>query len=320
MNHANRSSKSRRIHGATWLIAPAVLAAEPQAAQAGPPGSDSPAAQQATADIVDTASAAGSFTTLLAALEASGLDEALRKPGPFTVLAPTDAAFAKLPAGTVQSLLEPVNADKLRAILTYHVVPARVLAAKVMTLESADTLNGQRVAIKRADGVLTIDEARVTGTDIKCTNGVIHVIDSVLMPSMKNIVETASAAGKFKTLLAAAQAGGLVDALQGPGPLTVFAPTDEAFAALGSDTVASLLEPENRQKLVDILKYHVVPGRVFADQAVKANSAKTLQGATIKITGGKTVRIDKAQVLTADIDASNGVIHVIDAVLMPPAR
>lgn len=131
-------------------------------------------------DIVDTAVAAGSFKTLAAALEAAGLVETLKGPGPFTVFAPTDDAFAKLPAGTVEALLK--DKAKLTAILTYHVVAGKVLAADVVKLDSAKTVNGQSVTIKVMGDTVHVDGATVTATDIEASNGVIHVIDSVLMP------------------------------------------------------------------------------------------------------------------------------------------
>jgi uncharacterized surface protein with fasciclin (FAS1) repeats len=134
-------------------------------------------------DIVDTAVAAGSFTTLAAALQAADLVDTLKGNGPFTVFAPTDEAFAKLPAGTVDSLLKPENKDKLVAVLTYHVVPGKVKAADVVKLTSAKTVNGQSVTIKVADGAVSVDGAKVTATDIAASNGVIHVIDSVILPN-----------------------------------------------------------------------------------------------------------------------------------------
>jgi uncharacterized surface protein with fasciclin (FAS1) repeats len=134
----------------------------------------------------------------------------------------------------------------------------------------------------------------------------------------KDIVDTAVAAGSFKTLAAALQAAGLVDTLKGEGPFTVFAPTDEAFAKLPAGTVDTLLKPENKAKLVSILTYHVVPGKVMAADVMKMKTAKTLQGGSLKIAGANgTVMIDRATVAKADIAASNGVIHVIDTVLMP---
>ena len=139
-------------------------------------------AQAATADIVDTAVAAGSFKTLAAALQAAGLVETLKGQGPFTVFAPTDAAFAKLPAGTVDDLLKPANKAKLVAILTYHVVPGKVMAAQAATLTSAKTVNSASLTIRARDGKVMIDNATVTATDIAASNGVIHVIDTVLLP------------------------------------------------------------------------------------------------------------------------------------------
>jgi uncharacterized surface protein with fasciclin (FAS1) repeats len=134
------------------------------------------------ADIVDTAVAAGDFKTLAAALQAAGLVETLKGKGPFTVFAPTDAAFAKLPAGTLDSLLKPENKQKLAGILTYHVVAGNVKAADVVKLSSAKTVNGQSVTIKVADGKVMVDGANVVKTDIAASNGTIHVIDSVLLP------------------------------------------------------------------------------------------------------------------------------------------
>lgn len=158
---------------ATLVLSTAVLAA-PLAATAG----DMNKAPQK--DIVDTAVAAGSFNTLATALQAAGLVETLKGPGPFTVFAPTDAAFAKLPAGTVEALLK--DKTKLSAILTYHVVAGKVEAADVVKLTSAKTVNGQSVTIKVMGDTVHVDGATVTAADIQTSNGVIHVIDTVLMP------------------------------------------------------------------------------------------------------------------------------------------
>ncbi len=137
----------------------------------------------------------------------------------------------------------------------------------------------------------------------------------------KDIVDTAVAAGSFKTLAAALQAAGLVDALKGAGPFTVFAPTDEAFAKLPAGTLESLLKPENKDKLAAILKYHVVSGKVMSAQAVKLTSATTLEGSALKLeVKDGSLFVSGAKVVKADVDASNGVIHVIDAVVLPPAK
>lgn len=139
------------------------------------------------------------------------------------------------------------------------------------------------------------------------------------MSSTKNIVETAIEAGSFKTLVAAVTAAGLAETLQGDGPFTVFAPTDEAFAKIPAATLTDLLKPENKEKLAGILTYHVVAGKVTAADVVKLTSAKTVNGQEVKIDAADGVKINNATVTTADVETSNGVIHIIDAVLLPSA-
>lgn len=269
-------------------------------------------------DIVDTAVAAGSFKTLATALAKADLVDALKGAGPFTVFAPTDEAFAKLPKGTLENLLKPENKGRLSAILTYHVVAGRVPAEKAMKLTNAKTLNGQQVDLVAQGGNLTIDGAKVVKTDIECSNGIIHVIDNVILPSDKDIVATAKAAGTFKTLIAALTTAELATVLQGDGPFTVFAPTDEAFAKLPQGTVDSLLKTENREKLVSILKLHVASGRAYASDALAAEKIPSLQKEVVRVrmVDGKP-RANDALIVKTDIDASNGVVHVIDTVLMP---
>jgi uncharacterized surface protein with fasciclin (FAS1) repeats len=270
-------------------------------------------------DIVDTAVKADSFKTLAAALKAAGLVETLKGKGPFTVFAPTDEAFEKLPSGTVESLLKPENKEKLVAILTHHVVAGNVNAADVVKLKYAKTVQGSEVEITVADGKVMVNDANVVKTDIVCANGVIHVIDTVLLPKERpmDIVDTAVKAGSFKTLAAALKAGGLVDTLKSKGPFTVFAPTDEAFAKLPPGTVETLLKPENKDKLVAILTYHVVAGKVKAADVLKLKSAETLLGQTVTIDAKDGVKVNNAAVVKADVDCGNGVIHVIDTVLLP---
>ena len=276
-------------------------------------------------DIVDTVVAAGNFTTLTTALKAAGLVDTLEGPGPFTVFAPTDAAFAQLPAGTLESLL--ANPDQLRAVLTYHVVAGQVTAADVVKLHSATTLEGEDVTINAADGMVRIDDATVTTADIMASNGVIHVVDSVLLPpSMRSqptmptadIVDTAVAAGDFTTLATALKAAGLTDTLKGPGPFTVFAPTDAAFAKLPVGTLDSLLAHPDQLRAV--LTYHVVAGADSAADVSQLQQAATVQGEDVLIQAADgIVQINDATVTQADIMASNGIIHVIDTVLLPPS-
>ena len=317
------------------LLIPALalaLAACSSAAASPSPAAEATAAPSMEAmpkDIVATATEAGSFKTLLTAATAAGLVETLQGDGPFTVFAPTDDAFAALPAGTLDGLL--ADPEALKKVLLYHVVSGKVTADQVVGLTSADSVEGSPIAISVKDGKVYLnDSAQVTATDVMAANGVIHVIDQVILPpaaeaapSMeampKDIVATATEAGSFKTLLTAATAAGLVETLQGDGPFTVFAPTDDAFAALPAGTLDGLLaDPEALKK---VLLYHVVSGKVTADQVVGLTSADSVEGSPIAISvkDGKVYLNDSAQVTATDVMAANGVIHVIDQVILPPA-
>ena len=322
-----------KVKGSTLVMAVLVsalglAACAPQATPAptAVPPTEMPTEAPMEKDIVDMAVADGRFTTLVAAAQAAGLVDALKGEGPMTVFAPTDDAFAKLPAGTIDELLKPENKQKLSDILLYHVLDGKVMAADAMGLSSASTLLGKDIALKANMGSLYINDAKVVISDIEASNGVIHVIDAVLLPpaeeaaAPQNIVEIAAADGRFQTLVAAVQAAGLVETLSGPGPFTVFAPTDDAFAKLPAGTLESLLKPESKQQLTDILLYHVVSGKVMAADAVKLTSATTALGKDFSITvkDGKVFLNDTVQVIITDVEASNGVIHVIDAVLLPP--
>lgn len=269
-------------------------------------------------DIVAVAAGAGQFKTLLAAATAAGLAPVLQSEGPLTVFAPTDEAFAKLPAGTVETLLKPENKDLLVSILTYHVVPGRMMAADVLKQKNLKTVNGQRPAIAMKNGKPMIGKAAIVGTDIKASNGVIHVIDQVIIPEKRNIIEVATDAKMFNTLAAALTEAELVETLQSKGPFTVLAPTDDAFAKLPAGTVETLLKPENRDQLKAILLYHVIPGRVYADQVVTLSKAPTASGVEAPIVANdKGVTVGGAKVIKTDIEASNGVVHVVDTVMIP---
>jgi uncharacterized surface protein with fasciclin (FAS1) repeats len=267
-------------------------------------------------DIVEVAVADGRFTTLAAALEAADLIETLKGEGPFTVFAPTDDAFAKLPEGTVEALLADI--PTLTDILLYHVVAGEVLAEQVVELNYAETVNGQDVLIKVSDAGVFINDAQVIITDIPAYNGVIHVIDTVILPPSADIVDTAVADGRFTTLAAALGAAELVDTLKGDGPFTVFAPTDDAFAALPEGTVEALLE--DIPALTDILLYHVVSGKEYAADVLEMGYVETINGAPALISASDAgVFINDAQIIITDILTTNGVIHVIDAVILPPS-
>jgi transforming growth factor-beta-induced protein len=252
------------------------------------------------------------------------------------------------PVAVDDVLLKPENKATLQSILTYHVVAGKVLAADVVKLTTATTLQGKDVAISVSGSTVKVNDAKVTAADVMASNGVIHVIDTVLMPpssglggsgasggmggsggasgmggtggtaALKDIVDTAVAAGTFNTLAAALTAADLVATLKGTGPFTVFAPTDAAFAKLPAGTVENLLKPENKATLQSILTYHVVAGKVMAADVVKLTKATTVQGKDVAISvSGSTVKVNDATVTAVDVMASNGVIHVIDTVLMP---
>jgi transforming growth factor-beta-induced protein len=264
-------------------------------------------------DIVETAIADGRFKTLVTALQAADLVDTLKGAGPFTVFAPTDDAFAKIPAETLNALL--ADKAKLTDVLLYHVVSGNVKAADVVKLTEAETVSGKKVMIRVEGDKVFVNDSQVIITDIETSNGTIHVIDTVLLPKM-DIVETAIADGRFKTLVTALQAADLVDTLKGAGPFTVFAPTDDAFAKLPAGTVEKLLK--DIPTLKNILLYHVVSGNVKAADVVKLTEAETVLGqkVTIKVDGDK-VFINGSQVIITDIETSNGTIHVIDTVLLP---
>ena len=267
----------------------------------------------------------GGFNTLVAALDAADLVETLSGDGTFTVFAPTDDAFAALPDGMLEELL--ADPETLKQILLYHVVGDVVMAETVVTLDEAETLEGSMIEIDVVDGNVFLNDSQVTSTDIEASNGVVHVIDKVLVPGMqdaasnetleesKSIAEIAVAGG-FNTLVAALSAADLVETLSGDGAFTVFAPTDDAFAALPEGMLEGLLA--DTESLTQILLYHVVGDVVMADTVVTLDEAETLEGSKVEIevVDGK-VFVNDSQVTSTVIEASNGVIHVIDKVLVP---
>jgi LPXTG-motif cell wall-anchored protein len=281
-------------------------------------------------DIVDTAVAAGNFTTLVAAVQAAGLVDTLKGDGPFTVFAPTDAAFTALLSDLGLSADELLASENLKDILLYHVVPGKVMSTDLVDGTSVETAGGASITVT-LDPV-QVNDSNVTAADIEASNGVIHVIDKVLTRPIEDkiaeptttsettadIVDTAIAAGSFTTLVAALQKAELVDALKGEGPFTVFAPTDDAFAALLSSLGVTAEELLNRSDLSDILLYHVVKGKVLSTDLVDGMEASTLNGKKVIITLNPA-KVNDSNIATTDIQTTNGVIHVIDAVLLPPA-
>ena len=283
---------------------------------------------QPAVSVFDAAQDSGDFTTLVAALEATGLDETLDDlTTSFTVFAPTDDAFALLGEETINNLL--ADTDTLSSILTYHVVSGRVDAQTAIGLAgtTVETVNGQSIALSLSGENLLVNTSTVTMTDIVTDNGIIHVIDAVLTPKTvsetaptNNIIETAQQAGDFSTLLAALDVAGLTAALSDESSqFTVFAPTDAAFEAVGSKMINTLLA--NPDVLGDILKQHVLSGSVDSVTAMSLNgqSAETLLGNTLPIAinaDTNMLMFGGANVVVTDIETTNGVIHVIDSVIV----
>jgi uncharacterized surface protein with fasciclin (FAS1) repeats len=277
--------------------------------------------------IVDAAKADPKFSVLVEAVVAADLAGTLSGPGPFTVFAPTNDAFTALLAelGLTKAQL---LADKplLTAVLTYHVLAGNVKKADVPAGKAIGTVQGGIFKIDAVDGGLVVTDGRnrasnITATDAVVSNGVIHTIDKVLLPANKNIVQTAQALPDFSILVEAVLAAGLQDALAAPGPLTVFAPTNAAFVALLEEleiTKEALLA--DTELLTRVLTYHVVPGRVLKADVPVGAAITTLQGQTFTVDATLAItdqRARKAAITATDVLTSNGVIHVIDTVILP---
>lgn len=279
--------------------------------------------EAAGSDIVSAALLDGRFGILAKALTEAKLVGTLQGKGPFTVFAPTDEAFKKLPKGTVETLLKPENREQLEAVLTYHVVSGSVDLSGALAAKQANTVQGAPVKIAFADGRVRVNDAAILNADVQCSNGIIHVIDSVILPpkSSNNIASVAKRAGNFNTLLAAIEAAGLTDVLTSDQPVTVLAPTDAAFAALPKGTVEALLKPENRDKLVSILSLHAIAGKVSAGDTLNVGKVRSFNGGSLDfgIVDG-FFRVNGATIVKTDIQCDNGVIHVIDAVILPSSK
>lgn len=340
----------------TTGAAPATTAQAP-AAPAQPPASDTVDLNAPLANsITKVIGRDPRLSTLAAALKAGNLEKAFDTAGDYTFFAPTNEAFAKIPQAQLDALL--ANPDALFEVLSYHVVPQRVAAAQVATLQNATTLQGSPLTVNASGATVRVNDATVVATDVAADNGVIHLIDTVLLPpnfelpaAATNGTQTAAptapatgtAAGssstgtaataaqsqtiaqivlsdaRFSTLRTALQAAGLTDVLAGTGPFTVFAPTNDAFAKIPQDQLQALLA--NREQLTRVLQYHVTAGNLPAAQLSQNTSINTLAGANLSVSAqGGSVRVGDATVTQADVTASNGVIHVIDTVLMPPAQ
>lgn len=357
------------------LTCATVISAAPSIAQMADNPMVGGAPMLADRNIIENAVNSADHTTLVAAVKAAGLVETLQTEGPFTVFAPVNAAFAALPAGTVENLLKPENVETLAKILTCHVLGANAMSDVISGMiadgggvHKVETLGGCILEVRSDNGMITLTDetggtATVTIADVVQSNGVIHVVDKVLLPAAdeaamdeaapmetgmdagdnpmvggaamfadKNIIENAVNSADHTTLVAAVQAAGLVETLQGEGPFTVFAPTNAAFEALPAGTVDTLLMEENREMLVKVLNSHVVAGNISATElAAMARASsdgfhhfETVSGAALSAQvrpSGDVYIFDENGsaylVSVADVNQSNGVIHVVDGVLLP---
>ncbi len=265
------------------------------------------------ANIVDLASSNADFNTLVQALKDAGLASTLSYTGPYTVFAPTDDAFGKLPSGTLSSLTN----EQLQEILKYHVVAGTANASSLSDGQELTTLNGDKLYVSIDNSEVRINGTLVTSADLDVSNGVIHVLDNVLLPdAFSNVVNNLQKRPDFSTLVSAVVSADLASALSGDGPFTVFAPSNAAFDKLPAGTLSSLTS----EQLADILKYHVINADVKSMDLSSEQEATTLNGDhvfIVKDSQGNVTINGTAIVTQADLISSNGVIHSIDNVLLP---
>jgi len=275
--------------------------------------SSSTTAPETEPTIVEIAVGNDSFSTLVNALSQTGLVETLSGNGPFTVFAPTNEAFDNLPQGTLESL----TTEQLQSILLHHVISAEVFSGDLNATQTVSAANGEEVFITSSQGTVRVNGSSVVTTaDLEASNGVIHAVDTVILPdAFGDLVANASKRYFLSTLVDVIVDRGLVSALQAEGPFTVFAPTNNAFAAIAD--VLPTLTPE---QVTNVLLYHVVPTRALSGDLLPTQEIPTLldgQTLTITVENGVVSVNGNATVTSADANGTNGVIHVVDAVLIP---
>lgn len=292
-------------------------------------------------DFVDNFKKVPSLSKLLTATDAAGLTETLRG-GPYTVLAPDNDAFNKLSAGTLDNLLKPENKKQLTDILTNHIIAGAFRAQDLQNDQEITTLNGAKLKVTRDESGIKIGSSKVIVPDVVQKNGVAYVIDTVLIPentgaklttvggvsvsSEKDFAENLGLVPTLTTVAAAVEAGGLSSTLKTDGPFTIFVPSNSAFTKLPAGTVENLLKTESRSQLISILTYHVIPGKLMIADLKDGQEITTISGAKLKvkiegtkisIIGGTSSNV--VTIETGDVVQKNGVAHIVDAVLFPPA-
>jgi uncharacterized surface protein with fasciclin (FAS1) repeats len=290
------------------------------------------------------------LSTTVAAVKAAGLVDTLNGPGPYTIFAPSNDAFAKIDKATLDTLLADPTGD-LTKILTYHVVPGKFDADALVKAGTEKTVNGAEVKITKSGDTVKINDSSVVCGNIQTANATVYIIDSVMMPPAGGSTAAAttypanfgpgcaavptSGSGSFSgmakdpaataasnnpalsTLVSTVKAAGLVDTLNGPGPYTIFAPSNDAFAKIDKATIDKLLADPSGD-LTKILTYHVVPGKLDAAALVKAGTEKTVQGGSVKITtDGDTIKVNDAKVVCGNVETANATVYILDSVLMP---
>ena len=279
-----------------------------------------PPTEAETTTVADIIAGSDDHFVLNALLDSTGLDETLSGEGPFTVFAPTDASFDAIDPFVLLDLL--TDNDALAEILTYHVAGGTVLSTDLSDGQTITTVNGADVTVSIMDGTVMINDATVIVADLVADNGVVHVIDVVLTvpdPAPSTVVDIIVNSPDHNLLELAVGAAGLVEALSGDGPFTVFAPTDAAIAALVAALDITADELLALETLGDILKYHVVGAAALSTDLSDGQLLTTLQGGDVEISTAMGVMVNDANVIVADLVADNGVVHVIDAVLSLPA-
>jgi len=282
------------------------------------------ASPQSSKNIVDRLERLGNFSILLTALETANLKDTVATGGPFTLFAPTDQAFADLLAQLGITAPELLANPDLASILLYHAVPGGLRAGELLESSTEPTLSdGKSVLVVREGRDVLVNRAKVTRANVPASNGIIHVIDGVLLPpaeptSINSILDVLQLDGRFSVLLAALEVTGLDDAVAGPGPFTLFAPTDEAFAALLAALGISADELLANPDLSSILLYHVLGSREEALQLLRARIATTLMGDDLSIRVRRSsFFVNDSRVINPNVNAPNGILHTLDKVLLP---
>jgi len=271
-------------------------------------------------NVVELAQSVTELSELVKAVVGAGLDTTLSTAGPITVFAPNDAAFGKLAEGTMTELMKAENKADLTGLLQYHVINGKVLSTDLAASQTPATLTGKTLLVTKKDGKVMVNgRAEVKTADQESSNGVVHIIDTVLTAD-PNIVQLAQRVPQLSTLVTAVLAADLATTLSGTGPFTVFAPNDDAFGKLAEGTLTDLLKTENKAKLVELLQHHVITGKVMSSALEASQTPETLlTGKTLDVKKSASgVTVNSAKVSLADQEASNGVAHIIDTVLTVP--